>query len=185
MFAQDFWESAAMSSNAQRFAVAVLDGFKAAGHYTDDEIGEAGGPSTTTLTKLRKVAADGGDMPPPRGDTLRKIDRAAGWMPGSARALWQTGADPKPNTSSERMREILGQPPLTAEQLRKQRRWSAGAASPEAYVDRLADRLLEVEERLDILEQELGRTPDMSEANDTLPAAAKEGQLEGPGETDI
>ncbi len=132
-----------MSSNAQSFATEVLHGFKAAGCHTDEEIREAGGPSTTTLTKLRKVAEGDGTMPPPRGDTLRKIDRAASWVSGSARALWATGTAPVPHRS----------PGMPSDQIRPSK--PVRPSGFEGYVERLADRLLEVEERLDILEQEL------------------------------
>lgn len=83
-----------MSSKHQQYASRVLAAFTQAGHYTDQEIVAAGGPSTTTLTKIRKVAAGGAAMPEPRGDVHRKIDTAAGWVPGSSRRLWHRGEEP-------------------------------------------------------------------------------------------
>lgn len=144
-----------MSSNAQRFAAEVLAAFRAAGHYTDQEVGDAGGPSTTTMTKLRKVAEGEGEMPEPRGDTYKKIDAAAEWMPGSARALWRDGSIPKRSTASDRMRDALGLERPTPEAIRRQRRRTRYSDGADGFVERLADRLLEVEERLDVLELEL------------------------------
>lgn len=82
-----------MSANPQHFATVVLDAFRAARLFTVEQIVEAGGPSTTTLTKLRK-AAKGSPMARPRGDTMRKIDTAAEWPDGSAMVLWETNELP-------------------------------------------------------------------------------------------
>lgn len=147
-----------MSSDAQRFAQTVLDAFRAAGNYTDQEIGEDGGPSTTTLSKLRKVFEEGGDMPAPRGDTLRKIDHAAHWYPGSARELWAHGQPPRMRPESP-LGKALGIPTPTPSERRASRlKQEQLLSSPAAFIEQLADRLLEVEERLDILEQELGQS---------------------------
>lgn len=146
-----------MSSNAQRFASTVLAAFRAAGHYTDQEVGDAGGPSTTTMTKLRKVSESEGDMPEPRGDTYKKIDAAAEWAPGSARALWRDGVAPKRSSTTDRMREALGLSRPAPEVLRRQRSETRYPDSLDGFVERLADRLLEVEERLDALEMEVHR----------------------------
>lgn len=94
VFAKDFCDSARMSSQ-QDFARRVLAAFKDAGHYTDDEVKDAGGPSSTTMTKLRK-ARDGQEMDEPRGDVHRRIDTAAGWQIGSSRMLWHKGQEPTP-----------------------------------------------------------------------------------------
>lgn len=95
MFAQDFCHPAGMSSQAQDYAKRVLMAFEIAGLYTDEEIKAAGGPSSSTMTKFRRVA-EGDDMPEPRGDTHRRIDTALGWPMGSSRELWH------------RQRELVG-----------------------------------------------------------------------------
>lgn len=84
-----------MSSQVEMFARRVLQGFLDAGLTTDEEVRAAHGPSTSTMTKLRAAAEKGYQMPEPRGDTYRNIDRAAGWRSGSARALWRTGDQPQ------------------------------------------------------------------------------------------
>lgn len=101
-----------MSSDAQRFAARVIAAFQAAGHFTDQEVGDAGGPSTTTMTKLRKVASGEESMKPPRNDTFRKIDTAAAWPRGSARVLWVTGVDPDDLPEDSNVRRLYdGSPP--------------------------------------------------------------------------
>lgn len=82
-----------MSADAQRFAQVVLDGLAAAGLFTDRAIGSAGGPSTSTMTLLRKVARGEISMSEPREPTWSNIDKAAGWEPGSARRVW-AGSEP-------------------------------------------------------------------------------------------
>ena len=67
-----------------RFATLVLDAFEAAGHSTDTQVIAAGGPSTTTLTMLRKVRAGEWEMPEPRNPTWSKIEDAARWPRGTA-----------------------------------------------------------------------------------------------------
>lgn len=183
-----------MSSNPSEFARRVLEAFAAAGHATDEEVGDAGGPSTTTLAKYRKVANGEMKMGEPRGDVLRRIDRAAAWRAGSARALWRQGAEPEPPTE-DRLRAVLDKKPGRVVRL----------GGIEGYVEWLAERLTEVEERLDLLADEVARqreegdsgagsTPAMTPpgadpANDSLsdppsslPAAAAEEPLEEPGE---
>lgn len=159
-----------MSSDPQHFATTVLQAFRDAGLHTDQEIVDAGGPSTTTLTKLRKVAQGSEVMPEPRGDTLRKVDRAVHWQPGSARALWATKAAPVIiKSAAMRMAEVLGTstPPQPRQPLKRYR-----IEGIESYVEDLADRVLELEERLDILEQQL------SEPAPSLRNVAKPGGLE-------
>lgn len=82
-----------MSSEAQHFATVVLDAFRDAQLFSAEQIASAGGPSTTTITKLRK-AREGGPLAKPRGDTMRKIETAARWPDRSASVLWETGALP-------------------------------------------------------------------------------------------
>lgn len=138
-----------MSSSAQQFAATVLAAFRAAGNHTDQEVGEAGGPSTTTMTMLRKVAEGEGDMPSPRSDTLRKIDRAAGWRTGSARALWVDGADPELWPDSSGLARVFDD----EERIKPRKVVRPGGF--EGWVERLADRVLELEERMDILQAQV------------------------------
>jgi len=88
-----------MSSNAGRFASVVLAAFDAAGRTTDAAVGAAGGPSTTTMTKLRGAALHGGDLAEPRSQTWAAIERAANWPAGSARLVWQGEDPPEPRAS--------------------------------------------------------------------------------------
>lgn len=87
--------SAEPAISPQVFAQRVLAAFEDVGRLTDLDVDRAGGPSSTTMTKYRKVAAGAATMPEPRGDTYRAIDAAAGWRPGSARALWRRGVEPE------------------------------------------------------------------------------------------
>lgn len=45
-------------------------------------IGDAGGPSTTKMSSIRRP-----DPKPPRSDIYRKLDRALRWRPGSAKRV--------------------------------------------------------------------------------------------------
>lgn len=84
-----------MSSKQQEWAIAVLEAFDNAELNTNDEVAAAGGPSTTTVSKYRALAAGRIDsIPEPRNDVYRKIDRVALWEPGSARRLWRNGEPP-------------------------------------------------------------------------------------------
>lgn len=96
MFAKEIWNGAVMSANpdAERFARLVLQRFDDLGLTTDEEVKAAGGPSTSTMTKLRAASA-GKAMTEPRGDTRRNIDAAAQWAPGSALTVWR-GGEPTP-----------------------------------------------------------------------------------------
>lgn len=143
-----------MSTDEQHFATQVLAGFRDAGRHTDAEVVAAGGPSTSFLTNLRKVAAGEGTMPAPRGDTLRRIDRATDWKPGSARELWLTGKLPeKWRSASVRMADILG---LSADGMdhvpSEPRRYQR---SLDGYLELLGDRVTDLQERVDLLEQHL------------------------------
>lgn len=78
-----------MSAESHRFARAVLAKFKELRYETDDEIAAAGGPSSSTLTSLRKAAADPSyDMKRPRSDSAKRWDAATGWPPGTALRIW-------------------------------------------------------------------------------------------------
>jgi hypothetical protein len=147
-----------VSAKQQRFAQVVLKAFVDAGRATDKEVGEAGGPSTSTMTTLRKVARGGGTMRDPRPDSLRKIERAARWTTGSARALWETGAEPtvEPRyTFTDAVRDF---PPGVETLTREEARIYFGTGLATA-VERLTDRVLELEERLDLLEDQLSEGP--------------------------
>jgi len=92
-----------MPTDPRRFANRVLEAFLMEGNRTEAQILRAGGPSTSTMTKLRKVAAGDATMSEPREPTWTKIEKAAGWAPGSARRVWDGGepresrADPDDN----------------------------------------------------------------------------------------
>lgn len=100
MFAEGFCHTAAMSAEAprprastKRFARVVLDRFRSLGLEHDDEVADAGGPSSTTMTKIRAAREGRGDLPRPRRDAARRIEAAARWAPGSARRVYD-GGDP-------------------------------------------------------------------------------------------
>jgi hypothetical protein len=81
-----------VAKGMERYCSTVLRAFKARGLATDQDVIAAGGPSTSTMTKLReRTLAETG----PRGDVHRKVDAAAGWVAGSSRALWEEGALPR------------------------------------------------------------------------------------------
>lgn len=85
-----------MSADAQRFAATVLAAFDAAGRSSDTEINRAGGPSTSTMTKLRNAAKGLGSLAQPRMPTWQAIDRAASWPAGTARRVWDGAEPPAP-----------------------------------------------------------------------------------------
>lgn len=82
-----------MSADAQHFAKGVLAAFRKEKRFTVDQVVAAGGPSTSTMTKLR-AAAEGGPLKRPRGDTMRRIETAANWPDGAASVFWETGQLP-------------------------------------------------------------------------------------------
>lgn len=75
----------------RRFAQIVLDAFRQAGVTTDTDVARAQGPSTSTMTKLRKAALGDADLARPRTPTMEAIDRTAKWAPGSAMRVWDGG----------------------------------------------------------------------------------------------
>lgn len=77
-----------MSSQREWFRDGVLARADELGLTSDALIGAAGGPSTSTMTKIRALATD------PRGDVLRKLDAALQWPAGSAHRLWRDGVAP-------------------------------------------------------------------------------------------
>lgn len=80
-----------MSADAQRFAQVVLAAFETAGRTTDTAVNRAGGPSTSTMTKLRKAAEGAATLSEPRSPTWEAIEAAANWPPGTARRVWAGG----------------------------------------------------------------------------------------------
>lgn len=124
-------------SPAQRFARLVIDGLREAGRATDVEVGAAGGPSTTFMTKLRKVAAGEDDMPRPRNDTMRRIEVAAEWPPGVAARVWEGG-------DVGTTRAVGLHSPLPRDPLMRQ------------WITELLERIAELEERVDLLDPAVG-----------------------------
>lgn len=80
-----------MSSKAQRLADAVtarreeLD-------VTQLEVWQSGGPSNTTLTRIENA-----DIETLTRTTARKLDVGLRWAPGSAKAVWERGEEPRPD----------------------------------------------------------------------------------------
>lgn len=131
-----------MSAKQRDFAKHVLDAFAAAGNHTDREVSDAGGPSSTFMTLLRKVAAGKSTFPALRSDTLRRIDAAANWRYNASRDFWMSGEVPTEDSLGRPLSE--GNPPPNR------------IGDPqEAYVRKLDARILETEERLDLLERQV------------------------------
>jgi hypothetical protein len=84
-----------MSLEGERLRDAVTSRAKEIGRRTDALLAAAGGPSTTTMTKLRH-----GDYRP-RHDTMEKFDTALKWEPGSAWRVWN-GGEPTPDGTRQR-----------------------------------------------------------------------------------
>lgn len=103
-----------MSSQSQRFAERVLSAFRDAGCVTDAEVAAAGGPSTTTMTKIRKAAEGTLALDRLRSDTLRAIDSAAMWEVGSAAALWDREVEPRRRATAVRAPAVLRGMPVEA-----------------------------------------------------------------------
>jgi len=168
MFAKVFCHSADVFSMSQQFALRVLAAFDEAGHLTDAEVAEAGGPSSTWMTRLRKAASGEVEIAEPRGDTLRRIELAAGWERGSAREVYR-GGEPIPALDPESAREearasgrLIGSPPR-----RPSVRYDYDYGF-ETFVERLYDRVRDLERRVDRLEstfREGGGEHDRSAAN--------------------
>lgn len=98
-----------MSQESKRFARIVLARFKELGFEHDDEIADAGGPSSTTMTNVRKAERDAAyTLPRPRRDSAKRYDRAARWEVGSARRVYD-GGEPTPilpGVSPEESRQL-------------------------------------------------------------------------------
>lgn len=74
-----------------RLAQAVEERRAALRDRSYDEIHAAGGPSTTTMTKIRLARP-----PAPQTRTLDALDRGLDWEPGSAYAVLWHGEEPRP-----------------------------------------------------------------------------------------
>lgn len=165
-----------MSSEQQHFAQRVLAAFAVAGRHTDREVADARGPSSTTMTMLRKVANGDGTFTTLRSDTLRRIDAAANWSTGSAKEFWINGTEPTRDQTGHPLSE--GRPPVKL----------AGSDPLDGYLRRLEARILETEERLDIVETELrkvgtGSWHDASPEDDELARRRGEALPDiGPGD---
>src|SRR5690349_11627881 len=84
-----------MTLEGERFRDAVTSRAKELGRRTDALLAAAGGPSTTTMTKVRH-----GDYRP-RRDTMEKFDTALKWELGSAWRVWN-GGEPTPSEAGYR-----------------------------------------------------------------------------------
>lgn len=136
-----------MSSNAQRFAAEVIAAFKRAGLHSQQEVRDAGGPSTTTQTQLVKVARGELDIDLPRGDVLRKIEDAAKWKRGSARALFESGAEPVPVGGGDQDVTYVSAPGSRVE----------GGITPEDLMREIVRSRSEYDQQLAALREELRR----------------------------
>lgn len=105
MSAEKVCQYVGMSSDAARFARIVLGAFEAAGRTSDTAVAAAGGPSTTTMTKLRHAAKGDAGLAEPRSQTWTAIEKAANWPTGSARRVWD-GADPPSPTTETRIEPV-------------------------------------------------------------------------------
>lgn len=128
---------------SQDFARAVLEAFERAGRATDMDVVNAGGPSTTTMTSLRKAAAGKIFLKPPRNDTFRRIDDAANWKPGTARRVWRDGHVPPGNTAALRTVNDANR--------------GIAVGEVEAYILNLQDRLAALEARMNAIEAQRAR----------------------------
>jgi len=86
-----------VSLQGEQFRDVVLRRAKEVARTTDALLAAAGGPSTTTMTTLRR-----GDFRP-RNDSMVKFDQALRWEPGSAWRVWN-GGRPTPLPSGGRGR---------------------------------------------------------------------------------
>lgn len=137
-----------MSSNSQRFATLVIAAFDDRTLTTDELVKQAGGPSNTYMTNLRKAAKGEVEMKEPRSDTYGRIERAANWKKGTARLVWR-GDEPDviPPVDADHPLSRYAKPEMPP-----RRRFSGGI---DGYVERIADRLIDLEERVELLEQRL------------------------------
>lgn len=69
---------------------------------TNDTAAMVGGPSTTTLSKIRNARPG-----EPRGDVYRKLDTMLRWRPGSAKRLARTGQPPSELPAGIELEELL------------------------------------------------------------------------------
>lgn len=170
-----------MSSKSQRFAEVVLAAFATEGHTTDELVHDAGGPSSTYMTGLRKTAA-GAEMKEPRSDTYRRIERAAGWKRGSGRRVWLGGEPETLNRSADVLREVLGlSPDVVVEERPRGPRKKRYFDGPEGFMERVFDRLLDLEEQVESMDARLTQLEEVGEEHDRSPATSE--PASGPGKT--
>lgn len=150
-----------MSTKAERFGKRVQDRREQLGR-SQIEVWQRGGPSNTTLT-----AIENGRTSLTKA-TARKLDAGLDWEEGSAWGTWHDGTEPVPLAA----RSKLGLRP--APQM----------VSPQDpyYVSLLANRLAELEDRVDVLEQRLTEGGDQGGQRDA-PAnqTAEPGLPQQPG----
>lgn len=93
-----------MSSNSQRLGEYVL-ARRAALDVTQLDVWQAGGPSNTTLSDI-----ENGRLENLTRTTARKLDQGLGWVPGSARSVWDGGEplaiDPEPESGAATNAEL-------------------------------------------------------------------------------
>lgn len=73
----------------EQFRDTIVDRAEELGLTSDEKVKAAGGPSSSTMTKIRRA-----DPTTPRGDTFDRLDKALQWIGGSARRLWFGGVAP-------------------------------------------------------------------------------------------
>ena len=120
-----------MSTNAQRFGQIVLDR-RLELDLSQLEVGEAGGPSNSTLTNI-----ENGRLEKLERATAKKLDKGLRWESGSARVAWQ-GGDPTP---------LMTAAPRARDEVDELRRYISEAAIGEGLRLRLLAVLSESEER--------------------------------------
>lgn len=79
-----------MSSNLKKLGAEVLARREHLG-LTQDEVADAGGPSNTTQSKIENQLVEVVSRA-----TLKRLDAGLQWEAGSARRIYEAGADPTP-----------------------------------------------------------------------------------------
>lgn len=129
MFAKQFCEGGAVPENNQQLADAVADRVRELG-MSQAQVSAAGGPSSTTMTKV--LSGTGGL----RDAIFGQLDRALEWEPGTARSRWRGEAQEAPRTIDWRSatnQELLAEVGRRMEQGGQQ--WATGTPGPEDDAD--------------------------------------------------
>lgn len=92
-----------MSSKAQRLAAAVK-ARRDQLELSQIDVWQAGGPSNTTLTNI-----ENGHMSALNRKTAAKLDKGLRWVAGSARRVFDLGADPEPLPDLGDLSDLLDQ----------------------------------------------------------------------------